>query len=262
MTFIDEQTIKIMIDAVIFDLDGTLYVGRTPVPGAPEKVEELRRQGKKILFLTNAATRSRESVAHKLRGMGFRAEKGEIYCSAYVLARYVAENHPGKKVFVVGEEGIAEELHGLGIKTVESKADIVAAGLDRSFTYEKLSKALAELERGAVFLASNMDATYPTESGPMPGAGAIVAAIGFASGKKAHVVGKPNPYVLELIKSEQGLSNERIMIVGDRIETDIKFARDCRIKSALVLSGSSKKSDIKEVKPDRIFRSVAEFSLP
>lgn len=251
-----------MIKAVLFDLDGTLYVGDTPVPGAAEKVRELRSKGARVLFLTNAAVRSRKGIAERLAAMGFDAKKGEVYSSAYVLARYLAENHPGKSVFVVGERGMSEELAETGIGVVERGADIVAAGLDREFTYARLAAALTELENGAELVATNPDATYPTEAGIRPGAGAIVAAIEAASGKRAHVVGKPNPYTLELIKAEQKLENEEILMVGDRIETDIKFAKDCRIKSALVLSGVAKKEDVGEVAPDYIFRSVADLSLP
>ncbi|MEW6035236.1 MAG: HAD-IIA family hydrolase [Candidatus Micrarchaeota archaeon] len=250
-----------MIKAVIFDLDGTLYVGDSPVPGAAKKLAALRGQGLKVLFLTNAAIRSRPGIAKRLDGMGFEAHKEEVYSSAYVLARYIKENHPGKTVYVVGERGMYEELEELGIKVVEEGADIVAVGLDRELTYGKIAKALTNILGGAVLMATNPDPTYPTEEGPRPGAGAVVAAIENASGRKAHVIGKPNPYTLELIKSEHGLSNEEILIVGDRLDTDIKFARDCRVRSALVLSGSAKEEEIKEIKPDYVFRTVAELTL-
>ncbi len=250
------------VKAVIFDLDGTLYIGNTPVPGAAEKVAELRSKGVKVIYLTNAAIRSRKGIAERLRRMGFGAEEGEIYSSAYVLARYVKESHPGKKVFVVGEDGMAEELRLANVAVVEEGADIVAAGLDRKYDYSRLSRALRELLGGASLIASNMDATFPTEAGPLPGAGAIVASIEQASGMKAHVIGKPNPYTLELIKSEHGISNDDILMVGDRLETDIKFARDCRVRSALVLTGATKEDEIKEIRPDYIFKSVSELSLP
>lgn len=251
-----------MIGAVIFDLDGTLYVGGTPVPGATKKIEELRSDGIKVLFLTNSASRSRADVALRLSGMGFSAEKEDVYCSSYLLARYIAENHPGKKVFAVGDKGVPDELEGAGIEIVEGNADIVAVGLDRAFTYEKLARALKELRNGAAFIASNMDPTYPTEKGDMPGAGAVVASIEWASGKRPYVIGKPNCYALDFIKKEYGLHNDEILMVGDRLDTDIEFAKNCGIKSALVLSGDCKEGDVKETVSDYVFKSVAELILP
>jgi len=251
-----------MIEAVIFDLDGTLYVGGTAVPGAVKKLEELRSQGTKVLFLTNSASRNREGVALKLSSMGYTAHKEEVYCGSYLLARYIAEKHPGKKVFVVGDKGMSDELDEAGVETVEKGADIVAAGLDHAFTYEKISKALNELRKGAIFIASNTDPTYPTEKGDMPGAGAIVGSIECASGIKPHVIGKPNCYALDLIKKNCNLRNDEIMMVGDRLDTDIEFAKKCGIKSALVFSGDCKEKDIGETVPDYVFRSVAELTLP
>jgi 4-nitrophenyl phosphatase len=254
-----------MIKAVIFDLDGTLYRGKTPVPGAAETLEALRGRGVKALFLTNAATRSRANVAAKLNGMGLRAKKEEVYCGAYLLARYIAQNHKGKRVYVVGEQGIFDELKEAGLiaaadeEAVAGKAGIVAVGLDRKFTYDKLAKAYLALKRGAVFLVSNTDVTFPTEEGELPGAGGMVAAIERVSGKRPHVVGKPNPYVLELIEKEHRLKKEEILVVGDRLETDISFAKNCGIRSALVLSGASKKSDIRDLHPDYVFLSVREL---
>jgi len=142
---------------------------------------------------------------------------------------------------------------------VDQKADIVVVGLDRTLTYEKLAKALGCLNNGAILIGANSDPTYPTETGLKPGAGSIIAAIECASGKKAHIVGKPNIYALEIIEKEHGLKANEILVVGDRLGTDIKFANDCGAKSALVLSGVSKKEDIKEIKPNYILDSVLDI---
>lgn len=254
------------IKAVVFDLDGTLYRGKTPVPGAVEAVGALRAHGVKAVFLTNAATLGREAVAAKLNGMGLSAKKGDVYCGAYALAHYISQNHRGKKVYVVGEKGMFDELEEAGVAVAGDEeaaaggAGIVAAGLDRKFTYAKLASAYLALGKGAAFLASNTDATYPVEGGELPGAGGIVAAIEAAAGKRAHVVGKPNPYVMELIEKEHRLKRGGILVAGDRLETDITFARNCGVKSALVLGGASKRSDIRDLRPDWVFESVRELA--
>jgi len=249
-----------MIKAMIFDLDGTIYIGKTAVPGAIDKIKELRKKDVKTIFLTNAATMSRKGIAEKLQNMGFDVQENECYGGAYLLARYISQEHPGKSVYVVGEKGIFEELEKVGVKTAD-EADIVVAGLDRHFTYEKLAKAHRNLSKGALFIASNLDPTFPTEEGSMPGAGSIVAAIEKGSGKAPYVVvGKPNPFVLELIENDHGVKKEEMLMVGDRIETDIHFAHNCGIKAALVLSGVTKKENIKE-KVDYVFDSVADLEF-
>jgi 4-nitrophenyl phosphatase len=255
-----------MIKAVIFDLDGTLYLGHTPIRGAIEALTRLRKSGKKIFFLTNAATRSRQGIASKLMDMGFEANKSEVIGGAYLLAEYISANHKGKKVYVVGEKGMYEEFAEAGIQTAD-EADIVAVGLDRAFTYEKLAKAHANLKRGAVFLASNLDHVYPTERGDMPGAGSIVEAIVFAAERRPYVVGKPNPLALEMIKKQHKLSNDEILIVGDRLDTDMAFAKAGGIKSALVLTGNAKKAGLKKIEgtglaPELVLESVADLILP
>ncbi|MBU0591708.1 HAD-IIA family hydrolase [Candidatus Micrarchaeota archaeon] len=249
------------IKAVVFDLDGTLFVGKTPIDGAKEKLEELRRKGKQIIFLTNAGTRSRKGVAEKLNAMGFEANEKEVYTSSYLLAKYVTTKYKKKKVFVVGEQGIIDELKLVGVEFSEEDADIVVGGLDRKFTYEKLAKALILLDGGAELIGTNGDSTYPTEHGLMPGAGSVIAAIECASGKKAHLIGKPNICAIEIIEKEHGVNRNEILVVGDRLNTDIKFAKACEVKSALVLTGVSRKKDIKEIKPDYILKSIVELCV-
>jgi len=245
------------------DLDGTLFIGRTPVPGAAVALEKLRLAGIRVLFLTNAGTRNREGVAHKLTNMGIQATHEEVYCGSYLAARYIAEHHAGKKAFVVGERGMMDELSAAGIK-ISEKADIVVTCLDRHLTYDKLAKAHRLLREGAHFIASNKDHTFPVEHGSMPGAGAIVTALEYSSKKSAYIVGKPNPFAFELMQKELGIGNNDTVMIGDRLDIDIAFAKNAGIKSALVLTGISKKEDIKEKKmePDFVFNSLAELTLP
>jgi 4-nitrophenyl phosphatase len=254
------------IKAVIFDLDGTLYLGKTAIAGAGEAIRRLKKQGRKVFFLTNAATRSRAGVAAKLRQMGFMADEKEVLAGAYLLARYIARNYPGKTVYVVGERGMHEEFAAAGIKEAE-EADIVAVGLDREFTYDKLARAFLNIRRGAVFLASNMDNVFPTEEGELPGTGSIAQAIEFSTKRKPYVVGKPNTLAFEILKKEHNLKAEEVLFVGDRLDTDLAFAKACGIRSCLVLSGHVKKEGVAGISgtglaPDVVLESVAELNLP
>jgi len=246
------------VKCAIFDLDGTLFLGKDRIEGANVALHAMREKGIKILFLTNAGTRSREGVAEKLRSRGFEANADEVYCGSYLVAKYIAMHLPGKKAYVVGEPGMVEELNAAGIE-VSDDAGIVVGCLDRQINYEKLGKAHRLIRKGAEFIASNKDHTFPTEHGSMPGAGAIVAAIEFSTRRSALVIGKPNPYAFALMKEEKSLKASETLMVGDRLDTDIAFAKNCGIKSALVLTGTSKKEEIKEkgINPELVLETVA-----
>lgn len=249
------------IKNVIFDMDGVLHVGKTVVPGAPETLAKLRAKGIRVFFLTNNGEHTREFFVKRLEGFGFEAHVEELYSSSYGAARYVKENFPGKKVFVFSE-GMGKELEKNGIALDDTKdADVVVASLDLGLTYDKLVAAFQAIIAGATFLASNEDAAFPVEGGLKPGAGAIVAALEKSTGRKPVVVGKPQPYLLDIVLKEHGLKKEETLMVGDRIETDILMAKQEGLKSAFALSGVSRKEDIEKtgLKPDYIIETVNEL---
>jgi HAD superfamily hydrolase (TIGR01450 family) len=157
-----------------------------------------------------------------------------------------------------------EELAGKGVKVVQDdSADIIAVGLDRTLNYEKLAIAFKAISRGALFIASNEDISFPVEDGFLPGAGAMVAAVERSTGKKPVVLGKPNRYGVELLLRENGLKKSEALMVGDRIETDILTGKHAGVRSVLVLTGASKKADIKRLRererPDFVIESVAKL---
>ena len=179
-----------MIKAVLLDLDGTLFRGRTAIRGAARALERMRSSGIKIFFLTNASTHTRKGTVEKLKSMGLSAAEGEVFCSSYMIADYIATKYPGRTVFCISESGMQDELKLKGIEIVKGEgADIVAVGLDRKFTYEKLAIAFKAIRRGALFIASNEDIMFPVEGGFLPGAGAMVAAVEKSTGRKPIVLG-------------------------------------------------------------------------
>lgn len=246
---------------IIFDMDGVLHRGNTPVPGAAEALAEIRKMGIKVFFLTNNGEHTREFFVERLRGFGFEAHVEEMYSSSYGAAEYIHEHFPGKRVFVFSE-GMERELGKKGIEIDKTKnAEVVVASLDVELTYDKLVEAFRALVSGAAFLASNDDSSYPVEDGLKPGAGAIVAALEKSSGRKPTIVGKPQPYLLDIIVKEHALDKEETLMVGDRLETDILMAKQEGLKSCFVLSGVSRKEEIGEtgLRADFVLDSVAEL---
>lgn len=249
--------------AYILDLDGVVYHGKTVIPGAVESIGRLRDKGSRVIFLTNNATRTREAIAQRLEDMGISCSAGDVISSAYAASVYIKEQYGPSKIYPVGEQGLVDELERAGhlISGQNQKADFVVAGLDRQFTYEKLTQALDLLNNGAGFIATNTDAMLPTEHGFLPGAGSMVAAIEAASGKEPFVIGKPEQPIMDVLLREYGLDCNECTVVGDRLETDILAGERAGMQTVLVLTGASGIEDIESsgIKPDTILDSIADL---
>ncbi len=252
----------------VFDLDGVLYVGSRTIPGTGELVRILRAKNKKVYFLTNNATRTRQQYAEKLNSLGIEARAEEVFTSAYGAAVYLKERYGKGRVFIIGEEGLKNELGMAGFEIMGGRegerVDFVVVGLDREFDYEKLRIALAALQNGARFIATNEDATIPLEEGFYPGAGAMVGALKACAKKSPEIViGKPNTFLLERIAREARVKPKEIVCVGDRAESDIVAANKFGALSVLVLTGVAKKEDVKKLrgkeKPKLVVDSVASL---
>lgn len=253
-----------MPKAIVFDLDGVVYLGAKGIPGVADEVARL--QGKvRVLYLTNNATKGRLEYVRHLAAYGISAKVDDVMTASYGCARHVLENYgKGKRVFVVGEQGLREEMENeAGAKIVEKRADIVACGLDRQFTYAKLDGALQCLNAGAAFILANNDPTLPREFGASPGSGAIAASLIRASGREPDaVVGKPSPYLVRELLKLHGIRARDSVFVGDRLEIDIRMANRAGMKSVLVLTGVAKRKDAarapKSDRPWKIIKSAAE----
>lgn len=220
----------------IFDLDGTLFRGDEPLPGAVDTVADLLASGSQVRYLTNNSTQVRATYTEKLDKMGFEVRPEWVYSSALgaanLLRGQVAE------AFVIGEQGILHALAEAGIR-VGPRPEAVVVGMCRHFDYGLLNEALQYLLDPEVrFLATNRDATYPLEGGRLvPGAGSIVAAIATASGREPEVVGKPSPFLIEWILHDSGVASADSLVVGDRLDTDIEAGIRAGCPVHLVLSG-------------------------
>jgi len=231
-------------DAFLFDLDGVLYRGDAPIPRAADTVAELREAGKRIAFVTNNSARTPEAVLAHLATVGVAARVEEIETSALTTASALADRGIATAL-VVGEEGLMDALAAEGIASVhlDDRPDAVVVGWDRSITYGSLRDASVAIQRGAAFLASNDDPSYPAPDGvTWPGAGAIVAALVVASGVQPEVFGKPNPPILRAALARAG--GGRPLVIGDRVSTDIEGAHRVGWDSALILTGISTREDL------------------
>lgn len=228
-------------DAVLFDLDGTVYRGAEPVEGAASTVESVRRHGVAVRYVTNNASKPAESVARTLQEMGFPAESVEVSTSAQAGAALLAERlEPGDPVLVLGAGALADEVAAVGLTPVSSEADApvaVVQGHSPRTTWADLAEACLALRRGGLWVACNRDATLPTERGELPGNGAMVAALEVATGRRPLVAGKPERPLLDRAVESVGASSP--LMVGDRLETDIAGAVNAGMRSLAVLTGTS-----------------------
>jgi len=263
---------RMQIKALIFDLDGVIYLGRTIIPGAAEAIDYARKKGIGTYFLTNAGTRSRIGRVERLKEFKIVAKENEVYTSSYLVARYILTHYTNKNktpnVFYIGEKGIREELEKAKIEISDgpanSKPNIVVVGLERRVTYERLGLAFRALINGADFIATNTDSTFPIEDGLLPGAGAFVKFLEYSSGKKPIIVGKPSTYAIETMLQEHKLKKDEVAIVGDRLDSDIEVGKKAGIHTILVLSGVTNVKDLEKLSkkemPDQVIESIAELN--
>lgn len=230
-------------DAFLLDLDGVLYRGDSPIPGAPETVEALRSLGKRLAFVTNNSSRTPKAVVAHLASVGVDAQPAEVETSSLTTAATLSDRSV-RRAAVIGEEGLRMALTSAGIQIVpgDEEPDAVVLGWDRHVTYDDLREASLALQRGATLYASNDDASYPAPDGyTWPGAGSILAALETATGVQAEVFGKPHAPILRAALERAG--GGRPLVVGDRLETDIEGAANAGWDSALVLTGISTRAE-------------------
>lgn len=233
-------------DAVLLDLDGVVYLGPVAVPEAPESLAALRGRGVHVGFVTNNAARPPAAVATHLVELGITAGADDVVTAAQAGARLVVERvGVGAKVLVVGGEGVREALAETGLVGVESVDDepvAVLQGWGVDLTWQQLNEAAIAVHRGALWVATNVDPTRPTDRGLVPGNGAAVAAVRMAVTVDPEVAGKPYPPLLAV--TAERLGTTRPIFVGDRLDTDIAGAVNARMDSMLVLTGSHGPADL------------------
>jgi len=251
--------------AFILDLDGCIYVGDRLTPGSDRAVERLREMGIKIIYLTNNSGYTSEEYCIKLRKLGIECVEEHVLTSGEVAASYIMENFGKSKILPITGEGFKEYCRRIGhvLLPIErwNEAEHVVVGLDREVNYRKLRAGLRAILTGAKFVATNTDKTYPTPDGLDPGAGAIVAALRESSGIEPIVIGKPSRIIMEAALKRLNMSPDEVLVVGDRVETDILAGKNVGADTALVLTGVSRREDLIGLPPNIKPTYVAENLL-
>lgn len=245
----------------IFDLDGTLYLGDRAIPGAPETLAALRARGARVAFLSNKPIEPASAYAAKLTRLGIPAADEEVLNSSIIMARYLQRTAPGARVYLIGEQPLEEELVKRGIEMVTNPltAEYVVVSWDRQFTYRKLDDALQAIKRGARFIATHPDRTCPVEGGEVADVGGMIGAIEGVTGKRVELItGKPSPITVQEALNLLDLAPEECIMVGDRLETDIRMGKEAGMATAVVLTGVSQRSDVATARwqPDYVLGSV------
>jgi NagD protein len=247
--------------AFIIDMDGVIYHGNRLLKGAAELVEWMNRNQKQYLFLTNSSERSPIELAQKLSRLGIDVEPEHFYTSALATASFLASQHPGGSVYVIGEPGLIQALYDVGFTMNNVDPDYVVVGEGRGYNLETLERAVKLVCGGARLIGTNPDLSGPVEEGIVPACGALVSPIELATKTKAYFVGKPNPLIMRHGLRKLNSRREETAIIGDRMDTDIISGIETEIETVLVLSGVTSMADISifPYQPKHILEGVFEI---
>ncbi len=263
------------IDGFVFDLDGTIYLGESALPGAVDCILELRRRGKSVVFISNKPLEPGSVYADKLTRLGIPTTEDQVITSARVLGQHLAIILPDLNYFVIGEEPLLGEFRSYGLKVINpllqqdpkevidpAGIDAVIVAFDRTLDFRKLNTAYQALVHGARFFATNADRTCPMPGGAIPDAGGTIVALEHITGRKLELLGgKPSPLMMQVAAEILQHPPERCLIVGDRLETDIRMGQQAGFCTAIVLTGVTQKADLVQIQnpPDLVLNTLADL---
>lgn len=250
------------ITCFALDMDGTVYLGERWIDGALEFLDAVEKAGKQYIFLTNNSSKSPENYVEKLARMGLSIDSGKIVTSGQATIDYLKRKHPGKRVFLLGNELLTKEFEEEGILLDDRTPEIVVTGFDTSLDYAKMCKVCDFVREGLPYIATHPDYNCPTETGFIPDAGAIHAFIHASAFRYPdHVIGKPSGDIMDYLARRAGVTKAQTAMTGDRLYTDVAAGVNNGYTGILVLSGEAGMKDVEEsdVVPDLIFTSVKEM---
>lgn len=248
------------IKHLVIDMDGVLYRGNDPAPGLPAFFDFLRQRGIGFRLATNNSGSTPQQYAAKLKKMGAAVAPAEIITSGTATARWLAQRFPqGTRVHVFGEDSLRAAMTDAGFELADEDVAAVVASIDWGVNYDKIKRACLLIRRGALFVATNLDPTRPTEEGLVPGTGALIAAIATGAETRPIAIGKPEPTMFEQAMLEMGTTAATTATLGDRIDTDMAGGRRAGLATILVLSGSTGRAEAEVYGPDLLFDDIADL---
>ncbi len=248
------------IKGVVLDMDGTFYMGGHLLPGSLELLAYLNEQGVQFSFLTNNSTKSLADYQDKLLGMGVRQTDCRVYTSGEATIQYLQKHYPGKRVNLMGTRSLANSFLEAGIALDDVNPEVLVLGYDTENTYAKLAEFCLHLRKGLPYIATHPDINYPDPRGYLPDAGAFIALIQASTGKLPDaVIGKPSAEILLQLTRKWGLKPTEVLMVGDRLYTDMQLAQNAGTLSALVLTGEAKLEDLENsaIQPNLVCSDLA-----
>lgn len=252
-----------MAKSYLIDMDGVIVRGNRLIPGADAFIERLHARGIKFLILTNNPLYTPIDLKHRLQRLGIQVTEDHFYTSALATASFLKAQKPNGTAFVFGESGLTEALHQVGYVLTENDPDYVVLGETTSYSYARITLAVRLISAGARFVATNPDPAGPSEGGIVPACGAIAALIQSATGVPPYFIGKPNPLMMRTALRFLNEHSENAIMVGDRMDTDVRAGIESGLETVLVLSGVTTREMVDRFpyQPTRIANSVAELEI-
>jgi NagD protein len=243
------------------DMDGVLVHEEAAIPGAPDFLAALRQRGTPFLVLTNNSIYTRRDLAARLRTSGLEVPEESIWTSALATARFLQDQRPGGSAFVIGEAGLTTALHEAGYTLTEREPDYVVLGETRTYSFERITRAIRLIVAGARFIATNPDPTGPAPGGLLPATGSVAALISRATSVEPYYVGKPNPLMMRSALNAIEAHSETTAMIGDRMDTDVVSGLEAGLEAILVLTGVTTREEAERFpyRPARIVDSVADL---
>jgi NagD protein len=243
----------------LMDMDGVLVREEQAVPGADRFIARLRELEIPFLVLTNNSIYTRRDLSARLRVSGLEVPEEAIWTSALATARFLESQRPGGSAFVIGEAGLTTALHSAGYTMTDVAPDYVVLGETRTYSFERITRAIRLIASGARFIATNPDTTGPTPDGPLPATGSVAALISRATGHEPYFIGKPNPLMMRSALNAIDAHSETSAMIGDRMDTDVVSGLEAGMETILVLTGMTTREQAERYpyRASRIVESVA-----
>jgi NagD protein len=249
------------IHSWLMDMDGVLVREEHLIPGAERFIARLRELGRPFLVLTNNSIYTPRDLSARLAATGLDVPEHAIWTSALATARFLESQRPQGSAFAIGEAGLTTALHDAGYTLTERSPDYVVLGETRSYSFERITRAIRLIREGSRFIATNPDATGPTAEGPLPATGSVAALISHATGVAPYFVGKPNPLMMRSALNAIDAHSETAAMVGDRMDTDVVSGLEAGMETILVLTGITTREDAEAhpYRASRIVDSIADL---